>query len=62
MNLEKANQAIMRKIIYHDFEENKISFGDRATCRMHNSSVEAERESQEHTNKPSCLKLGHKFV
>ena len=56
-----ANQAIMRKIIYHDFEEIKIAFGDKATW-MHNSSMEAERESQEHTNKPSRLKLEHKFV
>ena len=29
---------------------------------MHNSSVEAERESQEHTNKPRYLKLELKFV
>ena len=54
---KKANQAILRKIIYHDFEEIKIIFGEGAIWKR-NSSMEAENEFQE----PSRLKLEHKFV
>ena len=57
-NHEKANQTIMTKIIYHDFEEIKISFGDEAMW----TSMEAECKSRDQTSKPSHLKLEHKFV
>ena len=52
VNYENANKAVMRKIIYHDFEKIKITFGNKATW-MHNSSMEASKVR---------LKLDHKFV
>ena len=52
VNHENANKAVMRKIIYHDFEKIKITFGNKATW-MHNSSMEASKIR---------LKLDHKFV
>ena len=61
VNHENANKAVMRKIIYHDFEKIKIAFGNKTTW-MHNLSMEAGRESQKHTSKPNRLKLDHKFV
>ena len=60
-NHDNANQGIIKKIIYHDFEELKIGFGNKATWK-NNSSMEAECESREHTNKPSRLRLEHKFL